>query len=211
MIGEADLECHGALPAGDFNWFTRNPEWEKTFVERATRMVERDKNHPCIIIWSMGNESGYGENHMAMARWTKARDASRPIHYEGSDPRHGGSPDTEVLDMESRMYASSGAIAAYASDPDTTKPMFLCEYSHAMGNGPGDLQDYWDVINRYPKLMGGCVWEWVDHGIKIMKHGRPYYAYGEISAISLMTATSALTVWLPPTGSRIPDCWNSSR
>ncbi|WP_342479800.1 glycoside hydrolase family 2 TIM barrel-domain containing protein [Paenibacillus sp. FSL L8-0340] len=178
VIGEADLECHGALPAGDFNWFTRNPEWEKTFVERATRMVERDKNHPCIIIWSMGNESGYGENHMAMARWTKARDASRPIHYEGSDPRHGGSPDTEVLDMESRMYASSGAIAAYASDPDTTKPMFLCEYSHAMGNGPGDLQDYWDVINRYPKLMGGCVWEWVDHGIKIIKHGRLYYAYG---------------------------------
>ncbi|MNB70350.1 Evolved beta-galactosidase subunit alpha [compost metagenome] len=178
VVGEADLECHGALPAGDFNWFTRQPGWEKAFVERAYRMVERDKNHPSVIIWSMGNESGYGENHMAMARWTKGRDASRPIHYEGSDPRHGGSPDTEVLDMESRMYASSEAIAAYASNPDTSKPMFLCEYSHAMGNGPGDLQDYWDVINRYPKLMGGCVWEWVDHGIKIMKNGRPFYAYG---------------------------------
>jgi len=179
VIGETDLECHGALNAGDYHWFTRNPQWEQAFVERVKRMVERDKNHPSVIIWSMGNESGYDVNHMAMARWTKARDSSRPIHYEGSDPRHNGSPDTEVLDMESRMYASSGAIEQYAADPATVKPMFLCEYSHAMGNGPGDLQDYWDVIYKYPKLMGGCVWEWTDHGIATRtEEGTDFYAYG---------------------------------
>lgn len=180
VIDEADLECHGVFHAvGDFNMLTRLPEWEHVFVERAQRMVERDKNHPSVILWSMGNESGYGVNHMAMARWTKSRDASRPIHYEGSDPRHFGSPDTEVLDIESRMYSSPAYIEAYAKDENSTKPMFMCEYSHAMGNGPGDLKDYWDVIYKYPKLMGGCVWEWSDHGILTKNaEGTPYYAYG---------------------------------
>ncbi|WP_410768548.1 glycoside hydrolase family 2 TIM barrel-domain containing protein [Fontibacillus sp. BL9] len=180
VIDEADLECHGVFHAiGNFNMLTRLPEWEHVFVERVVRMVERDKNQPSVIIWSMGNESGYDVNHMAMARWTKSRDASRPVHYEGSDPRHFGSPDTEVLDMESRMYSSPAYIEAYAKDENSTKPMFMCEYSHAMGNGPGDLKDYWDVIYKYPKLMGGCVWEWSDHGILTKNaQGTPYYAYG---------------------------------
>lgn len=180
VIDEADLECHGVFHAvGDFNMLTRLPEWEHVFVERVQRMVERDKNHPSVILWSMGNESGYDVNHMAMARWTKSRDASRPIHYEGSDPRHFGNPDTEVLDIESRMYSSPAYIEAYAKDENSTKPMFMCEYSHAMGNGPGDLKDYWDVIYKYPKLMGGCVWEWSDHGILTKNaQGTPYYAYG---------------------------------
>src|SRR5665647_1648524 len=119
------------------------------------RMVERDKNQPCIVIWSLGNESGYDKNHMSMARWTKARDASRPVHYEGVDPRYNGSKDTEAIDMEGRMYTSVADIERYAKDEASTKPMFLCEYSHAMGNGPGDLKDYWDVIYKYPLLMGG--------------------------------------------------------
>ncbi|MEF2967335.1 glycoside hydrolase family 2 TIM barrel-domain containing protein [Paenibacillus sp. M1] len=180
VIDEADLECHGVFHAiGNFNMLTRLPEWEHVFVERVVRMVERDKNHPSVIIWSMGNESGYDVNHMAMARWTKSRDASRPVHYEGSDPRHLGSPDTSVLDMESRMYSSPAYIEAYAKDENSSKPMFMCEYSHAMGNGPGDLKDYWDVIYKYPKLMGGCVWEWSDHGILTRNaEGTPYYAYG---------------------------------
>lgn len=180
VIDEADLECHGVFHAvGDFNMLTRLPEWKPAFVERAIRMVERDKNHPSVIIWSMGNESGYDENHMAMARWTKSRDASRPVHYEGSDPRHFGSPDVEVLDMESRMYSSPAYIEEYAKNENSTKPMFMCEYSHAMGNGPGDLKEYWDVIYKYPKLMGGCVWEWSDHGIlTATEDGIPYYAYG---------------------------------
>ncbi|MBW7452558.1 glycoside hydrolase family 2 TIM barrel-domain containing protein [Paenibacillus sepulcri] len=180
VIDEADLECHGVFHAvGNFNMLTRLPEWEHVFVERAERMIERDKNHPSVVIWSMGNESGYGANHMSMAKWTKARDNSRPVHYEGSDPRHLGSPDTAVLDMESRMYSSPAYIEAYAKDENSTKPMFMCEYSHAMGNGPGDLKDYWDVIYKYPKLMGGCVWEWSDHGILTTNNdGTRYFAYG---------------------------------
>lgn len=179
VIDEADLECHGVFHAGDYHMLTKNPAWQRAFVDRAERMVERDKNHPSIVMWSMGNESGYDVNHIAMAAWTKARDRSRPVHYEGIDPRHKGSADTEVIDVEGRMYSSPAYIDAYASDENNTKPMFLCEYSHAMGNGPGDLKDYWDVIYKHPKLMGGCVWEWSDHGIKTRTPGgTPFFAYG---------------------------------
>jgi beta-galactosidase len=179
LIDEADLECHGVLHAGDYHMLTKNPDWEDAFLDRAIRMVERDKNHPSIVMWSMGNESGYDVNHMVMARWTKGRDTSRPVHYEGVDPRHKGSPDTDVIDVESRMYSSPEYIENYAKDENSTKPMFLCEYSHAMGNGPGDLKDYWDIIYKYPKLMGGCVWEWSDHGIKTQSaNGTEYFAYG---------------------------------
>lgn len=179
IVDEADLECHGVAPAGDFHMLTKNPEWETAFLDRAERLVERDKNHPAVVIWSMGNESGYGINHIAMAVWTKNRDNSRPVHYEGAEPRHNGNQDVSCLDMESRMYASTDYIEKYALNEDNKKPLFLCEYSHAMGNGPGDLKDYWDVIYKYPKLMGGCVWEWNDHGIKTTNaEGTEYYAYG---------------------------------
>lgn len=184
VIDEADLECHGIGKAGNwegdaFHRLSNDPAWREAFVERAVRMVERDKNHPCVILWSMGNESGYGDNHIAMAEWTRRRDPSRPVHYEGAAPRYRGNPNVDGLDVESRMYASVGEIIQYASDDTQTKPLFLCEYSHAMGNGPGDLADYWDAIYRYPKLMGGCVWEWCDHGIAARTvDGRAYYAYG---------------------------------
>ncbi|WP_342774601.1 glycoside hydrolase family 2 TIM barrel-domain containing protein [Paenibacillus piri] len=179
VVDEADLECHGVLRAGDFHMLSKNPDWQPSFVERAVRMVERDKNHASIVMWSMGNESGYDINHIAMAEWTKSRDASRPVHYEGAAPRYEGNPNTECLDVDSHMYATVDYIEQYARDERSTKPLFLCEYSHAMGNGPGDLKDYWDVIYRYPKLMGGCVWEWCDHGIRTeTKEGVPFFAYG---------------------------------
>lgn len=184
VIDEADLECHGVirtgtLEEGAFHILTVNPDWKDAFVERAVRMVERDKNHASVIIWSMGNESGYGPNHIAMAEWTKARDASRPVHYEGAAARYFGDPHTECLDMDSRMYASVPEIEQYAKDENNAKPLFLCEYSHAMGNGPGDLRDYWNVIYSQPKLMGGCVWEWCDHGIAAeTPDGQAYFAYG---------------------------------
>ncbi|MGG6314359.1 glycoside hydrolase family 2 TIM barrel-domain containing protein [Paenibacillus macerans] len=184
VIDEADLECHGvtstgALEEGAFHKLTTDPNWKGSFVERAVRMVERDKNHASVIIWSMGNESGYGPNHIAMAEWTKARDASRPVHYEGAATRYYGDPNTECLDMDSRMYPSVPEIEQYALDEKNAKPLFLCEYSHAMGNGPGDLQDYWNVIYAQPKLMGGCVWEWCDHGIAAeTPNGESYFAYG---------------------------------
>ncbi|MBW7453425.1 DUF4981 domain-containing protein, partial [Paenibacillus sepulcri] len=184
VVDEADLECHGIGSAGDFqngvfHKLSRDPAWKEAFVERAVRMVERDKNHPCVVMWSLGNESGYGANHIAMAEWTKLRDASLPIHYEGAAPHYEGSPHVECLDLESRMYTSVQEIEAYARDENNKKPLFLCEYSHAMGNGPGDLNDYWEAIYRQPKLMGGCVWEWTDHGIKTeTKDGTPFYGYG---------------------------------
>ncbi|TVX96481.1 glycoside hydrolase family 2 TIM barrel-domain containing protein [Cohnella terricola] len=184
VIDEADLECHG-LGHGDpsdergSHLLTDDPAWREAFVERAVRMVERDKNHACVLIWSMGNESGYGPNHIAMQEWTRERDPSRLVHYEGAAPHYKGSTNTDSLDMESRMYATVDAIEEYALDQANTKPLFLCEYSHAMGNGPGDLRDYWDVIYRYPKLMGGCVWEWTDHGIRTATpEGVPFFAYG---------------------------------
>ncbi|WP_438445996.1 glycoside hydrolase family 2 TIM barrel-domain containing protein [Gorillibacterium sp. sgz5001074] len=184
VVDEADLECHGVRSAEEpaeeaFHMLTNDPDWQAAFVDRAVRMVERDKNHACVVMWSMGNESGYGSNHIAMARWTKERDPSRPVHYEGAAAHYKGSSDTDCLDVESRMYASVQYLEEYGQDPSRTKPLFQCEYSHAMGNGPGDLKDYWDVIYRYPLLMGGCVWEWCDHGILTSTaDGTPYFAYG---------------------------------
>jgi beta-galactosidase len=183
VIDEADLECHGLSTGGNggtgIHQLSRDPKWEPAFVDRAQRLVERDKNHPSIVIWSMGNEAGYDVNHIAMALWTRNRDDSRLVHYEGAAPLYKGNPDVEALDIESRMYASPQQIEEYAQDENATKPLFLCEYSHAMGNGPGDLKDYWDVIYKYPLLMGGCVWEWCDHGILThTPEGVPFYAYG---------------------------------
>ncbi|OZB90923.1 glycoside hydrolase family 2 TIM barrel-domain containing protein [Paenibacillus sp. XY044] len=179
VVDEADLECHGLAVSGDFHQLTRDPDWEKAFVDRAIRLVERDKNHPCVIIWSMGNESGYGRNHIAMAEWTRSRDGSRLVHYEGASLRYHGEGDTEALDIESEMYPSLEYVESYGQNPDHPKPLFLCEYSHAMGNGPGDLKEYWDLFYAYPNLMGGCVWEWNDHGIRTKApDGREYFGYG---------------------------------
>ncbi|HEY0827819.1 MAG TPA: glycoside hydrolase family 2 TIM barrel-domain containing protein, partial [Bacilli bacterium] len=184
VVDEADLECHGMGSAEDWtegaaHKLSANPEWKASFLDRAIRLVERDKNHPCVIMWSMGNESGYDVNHIAMADWTKQRDPSRPVHYEGAAPQYKGNTNVECLDVESRMYSSVEYIEEYACNEDNKKPLFLCEYSHAMGNGPGDLQDYWDMIYKYPKLMGGCVWEWCDHGVlTTAADGTGYYAYG---------------------------------
>lgn len=184
VIDEADLECHGVCSAGGwkegaFHALTKDNEWRKAFLDRAERLVERDKNHPSVIIWSMGNESGYDENHIAMAQWTGNRDNSRLVHYEGAAEHYKGSTDTDCLDLESRMYASTDFIEKYGQNEENKKPLFLCEYSHAMGNGPGDLKDYWEVIYQYPKLMGGCVWEWCDHGVKTStQDGKEFFAYG---------------------------------
>lgn len=180
VIDEADLECHGVYSAGPFNILSINPDWKKSFMDRMTRMVERDKNQASVIMWSLGNESWYEVNHIAMAEWARNRDTSRLIHYEGAQyPRVETNPNEESLDLVSRMYASPAEIEKYALDDTNSKPLLLCEYSHAMGNGPGDLKDYWDVIDAYPKLMGGCVWEWVDHGMKTQTaEGIHYFAYG---------------------------------
>ena len=171
IVDEADLEAHGyTYDAPDIP--ARDPEWKAAFVERATRMVERDKNHPCVILWSLGNESGYGPNHDAMADAIRALDPTRPIHYEGAW-------NAPTMDVLSHMYPTVERIVAIGQDKDDARPYFMCEYAHAMGNSPGNLKEYWDAIWTYPRLIGGCVWEWTDHGIRqTTADGREWFAYG---------------------------------
>jgi beta-galactosidase len=192
LIDETNLESHAFI-----HDLCRDRRYAAQFVERGLRMVERDKNHPSVIIWSLGNESGYGPNHDAMAGWMRGADPSRPLHYEGATwgwdeaatghPRHGvvstgkSAGGERASDLICPMYPPIEALVAWAEadDPGDRRPMILCEYSHAMGNSNGSLGDYWDAFERYPGLQGGFIWEWCDHGL--LKHtddGRPYFAYG---------------------------------
>jgi len=164
VMDECDNETHGMERIGKWAFLATEPEWEAAHLDRMERMVERDKNNPSVVMWSLGNEAGYGPHHQAMAKLARKRDPDRPVHYEGAHPYQTSEPD--CLDMISRMYPSVDWLAEYADDPEKTRPLILCEYSHAMGNSPGDLQDYWDVINRSPKLIGACIWEWWNHGIR---------------------------------------------
>lgn len=170
VIDEADQEAHGfGYKAPDIP--SRRPEWEAAFVDRAARMVERDKNHPSVIIWSLGNETGYGPNHDAMAAWVRAADPTRPIHYERAE-------EAPMVDIVSTMYPEVARLAAEGAK-DEPRPFFMCEYAHAMGNGPGNLKEYWDTIYAHDRLLGGCVWEWADHGIRQRTaDGTPWFAYG---------------------------------
>jgi len=189
VIDEADLECHGMGMVEPAYALSHDPAWETAYIDRAVRLVERDKNHPSIILWSLGNESGFGVNHEAMAAWIRERKPGFLIHYESD--RFG-----KVADVISQMYTPSPNVEAFgvgAGDvgDDTPwsqrlpletfvdKPFFLCEFAHAMGNGPGALLEYWESIEKHDRLLGGCVWEWLDHGMAAYTpEGRLYYKYG---------------------------------
>ena len=171
LIDEANLESHGL---GGF--LSNVSTWHAAFVDRAIRMVERDKNHPSVIIWSLGNEAGCGPNHAAMAAWIKNYDPTRPIHYEGAQGRP---RDPYYVDMLSRMYARIPEIIRLATDPVDNRPMVLCEYAHAMGNSVGNLKEYWDAIRSHKRLIGGFIWDWVDQGLrKTTTDGQQFWAYG---------------------------------
>jgi len=181
VIDETDLETHGMHAAGDLNALSNDPAWEEAYLDRAARMVERDKNHPSVIMWSLGNESGYGQNHVAMARWIHENDPTRPVHYEGAtgwgNPEH--RVDDSVIDVYSTMYPTVERLLLEGKKTDDPRPFFMCEYAHAMGNGPGNLREYWEAIYDHPRLIGGCVWEWVDHGIRqTTETGEKWFAYG---------------------------------
>lgn len=149
VMDEADQECHGNMSLTD------NPTWEAAFVDRAIRMVERDKNHPSIIFWSLGNESGGGCNIIAEYKAIRTID-NRPIHYEGMN---------DQADIDSRMYPSIESMIEQDKEP-RNKPYFLCEYAHAMGNAVGNLEEYWDYIEYHSnRMIGGCIWDWVDQAI----------------------------------------------
>jgi len=189
---ETDLETHGIVartpPHKGYDmvehpdmWMGNLPQWEESYLERMVRAYHRDKNHTCIFSWSTGNESGHCTHHETMIRFLRMTDPKRLIHCEDASRASETHPqfDDGRTDMYSRMYISPEKLEAYANDPAKTQPCFLCEYAHAMGNGPGDTKDYWDVIYKYPKLIGGCIWEWADHTVLV--DGVPRYGgdFGE--------------------------------
>lgn len=187
IIAECDLETHGLETDGCRANPSDDPVWRDAYLDRIRRTVERDKNHPSIVMWSLGNESGTGANLAAMSAWVHARDPERPVHYEGD---HKG----EYTDVYSRMYSSIPETIEIATDGSLapilgctpaegarqrSKPFLLCEYAHAMGNGPGALDQYDVLTHAFPRLHGGFVWEWRDHGLlKTTDDGVPFYAYG---------------------------------
>ncbi|MEK6794595.1 MAG: glycoside hydrolase family 2 TIM barrel-domain containing protein [Spirochaetota bacterium] len=186
VMCECDLETHGFTYDEGKNpsmW----PDWEHLCVDRMKRMVEAFKNHPSIFSWSLGNESGFGVNHEAMNRWTKKRDTTRPIHYEGASRpslikrEKGESWEREAAcsDIFSAMYPHPDVWKKWAQTDDTARPFILCEYAHAMGNGPGVFKEYWDLYWSEKNMQGGFVWEWCDHGItQFTADGEKWYAYG---------------------------------
>ncbi len=180
VVLENDLETHGfasrngAASEGYDNtpdeWPATSIMWRGEFLSRMERTVETNKNCPSVIMWSLGNESGFGENHRWLLRYLYTREPTRLSHYEGAGD---AAAETELLDVVSWMYPSLKKVRAAAEDPEIKKPIFLCEYSHAMGNGPGDVWEYNRLFDSYPKLIGGCVWEWADH-VAMTPEGRRY-------------------------------------
>lgn len=172
VIDEADLECHGFAHTEQFNQLSDSPDWEAAYVDRVERMVHRDKNHPSIILWSLGNESSYGCNHAKMYDWVCKADPTRLVHYEGDR-------DAKTADVYSSMYTSIDDLVKLGEKEELDKPHILCEYAHAMGNGPGTLKEYWETFYGYKRLQGGFVWEWLDHGIRRhTENDKEYFAYG---------------------------------
>lgn len=170
VIDEADLECHGMVYSGDVSRLSNDPSWRRAYLDRMERMVARDRNHPSIIFWSLGNESGCGANHAAMADKAREMDPSRLLHYEGCQ-------GAEMADVYGSMYTPHAELAELGEKTSLPKPHILTEYGHAMGNGPGGLKEYWEILGRYRRLQGGFVWEWADHGLRFP--GRPgAFAYG---------------------------------
>jgi len=176
LIDEADIESHGIGYNKDVT-LADKPEWAAAHLDRMQRMVERDKNHPSVIIWSMGNEAGDGNNFLNGYKWIKGRDITRPVQYERAEK---STNTTERhTDIWCPMYPKIEYIESYAKDPLNDRPLIMCEYAHAMGNSTGNFQDYWNVIEKYPKLQGGFIWDWVDQGLlKTNENGEKYWTYG---------------------------------
>ena len=165
---ETDIELHGFTQRkrgygydflNNMEWINNQPEWKEAFLERIVRAYGRDKNHASIFMWSLGNESGHGENHKAMSAWLKNKDSKLLVHAEDASREK----IEGTTDVYSLMYPRIDVVEEYAKDDTKKQPFFLCEYAHAMGNGPGAIKDYWELFYKYPKLIGGCIWEWIDH------------------------------------------------
>ncbi|HJZ38760.1 MAG TPA: glycoside hydrolase family 2 TIM barrel-domain containing protein [Bacteroidales bacterium] len=170
LVDEANIESHG-MGYDLKKTLGNNPEWLEAHIDRTIAMVERDKNHPSIIIWSLGNEAGNGSNFYATYDWIKKRDKTRPVQYERAEMDRN-------TDIVCPMYMPASQMENYAKK-HSDRPLIQCEYAHAMGNSVGDFQDYWDIIERYPVLQGGFIWDWVDQGLAHYdKNGKKYWTYG---------------------------------
>src|SRR6185436_5090266 len=181
LIDEANIESHGMGYAE--RTLAKKTEWADAHMNRTVRMVERDKNHPSVIVWSLGNEAGDGPNFEATSDWIHQRDRSRPVHYEQAG-------HNKYTDIVCPMYPRPGTLAKYASE-EQTRPFIMCEYEHAMGNSSGDLWSYWSQIYSQPHLQGGFIWDWVDQGLrqkqgelplakftKVQPGDKTFFAYG---------------------------------
>ncbi|GAP07665.1 MAG TPA: glycoside hydrolase family 2 [Anaerolinea thermolimosa] len=168
LIDEANIETHGVGSE-----LSHNPLWLHAFMERAVRMALRDKNHPSVLMWSLGNESGCGPHHGAMAAWLRMYDPTRLIHSES------GHPGPEVSDVLSVMYPNLDWIRHVLADPHEKRPVMMCEYAYAKGNSTGNFFKFWELVDKEPRFQGGCIWDWSDKAIlKTNARGEPFYAYG---------------------------------
>ncbi len=190
VIDECDIETHGVEHAyglcslRSIEEMASNPDWTASYLDRMERIVERDKNSVSVIIWSLGNEGQFGTNFVKMSELAKARDNTRLVHYERTafpDKAYGADqmPIHPCVDIIARMYTSIENLEIQGKLTEDKRPYLLAEYGHAMGLGPGELKDYWNLIYRYPRLIGGCIWEWCDHAVeKELPDGRTGYLYG---------------------------------
>ena len=190
VMDECDQETHGVENAfglcslASIGQMAGNENILASYMDRMIRMVERDKNSPCIFSWSLGNEGQFGSNHIKMSEWTRKRDNTRLIHYERTafPNKAYGADQIKIdpcVDIISRMYTSLENLEIQGNMTNDERPYFLAEYCHAMGLGPGEVKDYWDIIYNHPRLIGGCVWEWCDHAVeKKLPDGKIGYLYG---------------------------------
>ena len=188
LTDEADIETHGMGYdwEGEWDWtrwshLSSAPEWREAYVDRAKRLFERDKNHGCVVLWSLGNESGAGVNHRAMAQYIRSRDDRALVHYENSHLEFKAVPEGEnfadISDVESRMYAGTEYIENYLNNKEYKKPFYMCEYVCSMSTG--DVYPFWDLVEKYDNNFGGCIWEWCDHAVNVPdKNGSARYFYG---------------------------------
>jgi beta-galactosidase len=177
LIDEANLETHAVVEK-----LTDDPSWAAAFVDRGARMVERDKNHPSVIMWSLGNESGSGPNHASMAGWIHDYDPTRLVHYEGVTGWGGhykGPEDAPYVDVVSVMYPTLENLDQLAQILGEMRPIVMCEYAHAMGNSCGNLREYWEAVEKHARFQGGFIWDWMDQGIRqVTPGGEEWFAYG---------------------------------
>jgi beta-galactosidase len=212
VIAEADLETHGVGAM-----LSNDPAWTGAYLARAQSLVERDKNHPCVIAWSLGNESGSGPNLAAMSGWIKEYDRTRFVHYEGAQGNTSHAdfdqhPDRPYVDVISRMYNDIDTLVKWANDPKETRPVMWCEYAHAMGNSLGNFYKYWDAIRSHDHLIGAFIWDWTDQGLlRTDQQGKRYWAYGGDSGDRINSGNFCFNGILAPDQTVKAEGWEAKK